>query len=93
MWLIDASVVGIAPSCAALGVARATYYPRKRPKPAPAPRRPSPRALSPEERARVLATLHDERYVDLAPATVYARLLDHLAGVVIDPKVVTSNDK
>jgi putative transposase len=39
--------------------------------------RPTPiRALSDEERATVLATLHEPRFVDLAPAEVYATLLD-----------------
>lgn len=71
-----AEAYGVAPTCAALGVARATYYRRQQPKPAPSARPASPRALSPEERAHVLATLHDERHVDLAPATVYAKLLD-----------------
>ena len=35
-----------------------------------------PRALSDDERARVLAVLHSERFADAAPATVYATLLD-----------------
>jgi putative transposase len=39
-------------------------------------RRASPRALSDEERRRVLDELHSERFVDLAPAEVYATLLD-----------------
>ena len=38
--------LGIAPTCAALGLPRATYYRRRRPPRAPPPRRPSPRALS-----------------------------------------------
>ena len=36
----------------------------------------SPRALSPQERAQVLATLNEERFCNLAPAEVYATLLD-----------------
>src|SRR5262249_11072340 len=68
--------LGIAPTCAALGVPRATYYRRRRPI-CGRPRRPaSPRALSPEERAAVLTVLHEPRFVDLAPAEVYATLLD-----------------
>jgi putative transposase len=35
-----------------------------------------PRALSAAERAQVLEVLHSERFVDAAPATVYATLLD-----------------
>jgi putative transposase len=41
-----------------------------------AKRRASPRALSPDERANVLAVLHEPRFCDLAPAEVYATLLD-----------------
>lgn len=36
----------------------------------------SPRALSDTERTTILATLHEPRFVDLAPAEVYATLLD-----------------
>src|SRR3989442_14780799 len=68
--------LGIAPTSAALGLPRATYYRRRRPQSAPAARRPSPRALSPGERGAVLAVLHEPRFVDLAPAEVYATLLD-----------------
>jgi putative transposase len=67
---------GIAPTCAALGVPRATYYRRRRPQNAPPRRRPSPRALSDAERTAVLAVLHEPRFVDLPPAEVYATLLD-----------------
>jgi len=39
--------------------------------------RPSPaRALRPEERAQVLTVLHEPRFLDLAPAEVFATLLD-----------------
>ncbi|MBI4544500.1 MAG: transposase family protein, partial [Gemmatimonadetes bacterium] len=68
--------LGIAPTCAALGLPRATSYRRRRPQSAPPPRRPSPRALSPGERGVVLALLHEPRFVDHAPAEVYATLLD-----------------
>ena len=39
-------------------------------------RRSSPRALSDEERASVLAVLHEPRFCDQSPAEVYATLLD-----------------
>ena len=68
--------LGIAPTCRALAVPRATYYRRRRPRSAAPRRRPSPRALSAAERAEVLAVLHEPRFVDLAPAEVYATLLD-----------------
>jgi putative transposase len=67
--------LGIAPTCGALGVPRATYYRRRRAQSIP-PRRLSPRALTDAERAAVLAVLHEPRFVDLAPAEVYATLLD-----------------
>jgi putative transposase len=74
-------VVGTKAACAAVGRARATHYRRHRttPRPPPQPRqpmRPQPRALGPAEQAAVLAELHSERFVDQAPATVYATLLD-----------------
>src|SRR5213596_3156463 len=68
--------LGIAPTCAALGLPRATYYRRRRPPRAAPPRRPSPRALSSGERDAVLALLHEPLFVDHAPAEVYASLLD-----------------
>src|SRR6266436_4415897 len=68
--------LGIAPTCAALGLPRATYYRRRRPARAAPPRRRSPRALGESERAAVLEQLHTPRFVDLAPGEVYATLLD-----------------
>jgi len=84
-----APVVGTTAACAAVGRARAPHYRlhRKsppRPRPAPKPPRPQPRALSEEERQGVLAVLHSERFVDVAPPEVYATLLDegiYLASV------------
>ena len=68
--------IGIKPACAALGIARSGFYRGQRPATAPAPRPSPPRTLSSEERQAVLATLHSDRFVDTAPATVYATLLD-----------------
>ena len=70
--------LGIAPTCAALGLPRATYYRCQRPSRVapPSPRPPSPRALGEAERTAVLAHLHAPRFVDLAPSEVYATLLD-----------------
>jgi putative transposase len=75
--------VGIVAACDCLGVARASYY-RRKPRPGPVPEpdpavvvRPTPaRALHPEERAQVLAVLHEERFQDRSPAAVQATLLD-----------------
>jgi putative transposase len=67
---------GVALTCAAVGLARATYYRRRRPRPAPRVRPTPPRALSPDQRTQVLNVLHAPEHVDLAPAQVYAKLLD-----------------
>jgi putative transposase len=67
---------GIRATCVAVGLARATYYRRRRPAVRTPSGRTSPRALRPEERQRVLDVLHEERFVDKAPAQVYATLLD-----------------
>ena len=45
-------------------------------KPAGPASKTSPRALSQEERARVLAVLNEERFCNLAPAEIWATLLD-----------------
>jgi len=78
--------VGIVAACDFLGVARASFY-RHRPflgplatsvpePPSPAERAVPARALSLEERAGVLAVLHEERFQDRSPAAVQATLLD-----------------
>jgi putative transposase len=64
--------LGVAPTCAALGLPRASYYRSQRSQ----PRRTPPRALTLAERQTALAVLHEPRFVDLAPAQVYTRLLD-----------------
>ena len=84
--MVDQTVAELVPilgkraACAALGRSRATYYRHHRQSPLPArqPRapRPQPRALSQAERDEVLAVLHQERFVDQAPASIYATLLD-----------------
>jgi putative transposase len=69
--------LGVAPTCAALGVSTASYYRRCQPQPAAVASRPSPpRTLPAAERTAVLDLLHEPRFVDLAPAQVYAGLLD-----------------
>jgi putative transposase len=80
-----APTVGVVDACEFLGVARASFY-RERPllgppaSPVPEPvlsERPAPsRSLSPDERAGVLAVLHDQRFQDRSPAAVQATLLD-----------------
>lgn len=73
-----ANEVGVKPACEALGVPRATWYRRRTPPPRRAPRaRPRPaRALSDEEKNGVAQVLHEPRFVDRAPAEVFAMLLD-----------------
>lgn len=73
-----APTVGVLSACDCLGVARASFY-RQRAGPVPAStavRPPPPRALRAEERAHVLAVLHDERFQDRSPAAIQATLLD-----------------
>src|SRR5438045_9498938 len=60
--------LGITPTCAALGVPRATYYRWRRSQSTPPRRRPCHRALSTGERAVVLSVLHEPRSLDSAPA-------------------------
>lgn len=73
-------LVGMVRACAALGVNRPTYYRRHRK--SPAPPRPArargrhPRALTPQQEGRVLDVLHSPEFADMAPAEIYAVLLD-----------------
>jgi putative transposase len=75
---------GIVALSTALGLPPATYYRVQKTlmlaavgDRLPVAPRPSPaRALRPEERARVLTVLHEPRFLDLAPAEVFATLLD-----------------
>ena len=68
--------VGVRAACGALDVARASYYRAQRPQIDPAPRKSPPRALSNEERVKVLDVLHSERFVDKSPAETWATLLE-----------------
>ena len=65
--------------CRSLGLSRASYYRAQQPHPplhtVRRPRR-SPLALSALERQGVLDVLHSPEYVDVAPRTAYAMLLD-----------------
>jgi putative transposase len=70
------SRLGVAPTCAAMGLARASYYRTIRPRYGPHSRRTPSRALSRQERQVALTVLHEPRFVDRAPAEVYATLLD-----------------
>ena len=81
-------LVGVRAGCAAVGEAQARWYRRHRQSPPPPkPERvpaPQPRALSEVERKELRRVLNSEEFVDEAPATVYAKLLDqgvYLASV------------
>jgi putative transposase len=74
----EAGLIGAA--CEALGLSRASFHRRtaaaRRP-PAPITPRASPaRALTAPERRAVLDLMREARFVDQAPAEIYARLLD-----------------
>ncbi|MGQ0571796.1 MAG: IS3 family transposase [Armatimonadota bacterium] len=74
------STSGTLSACRALGVVRSTLYRHRGRSRHPAIRaraeRSHPRALALGERQAVLAELRSERFVDQAPAAVYAALLD-----------------
>jgi putative transposase len=67
--------LGVGRLCAALVLPRATYYRRLQAQ-APQARLKPASTLSRAERQAVLDVLHEPRFADLAPAEVYARLLD-----------------
>lgn len=90
-------VVGVAPACEALGVPRAAYYRRHRKSPEPGRPEPmpasQPRALSELERKELHRVLDSEEFMDDAPASVYAKLLDqgtYLASVSTMYRVLRS---
>jgi putative transposase len=93
-----AAEVGTVAACRSLGLARASFYRQRRPRPPQAPPAPraSHRALRPEERQAVLEVLHDERFVDHAPAEVYASLLDggtYLCSVRTMYRILAQHDE
>jgi putative transposase len=93
-------LVGVRGGCAAVGEAQARWYRRHRQSPAPPkPQRmpaPQPRALSEVERKELHRVLDSEEFVDEAPATVYAKLLDqgvYLASVSTMYRVLRDHDE
>jgi putative transposase len=77
------SHLGVRAACEAVGAAQASYDRRHRqspapprPEPIPRRRRRQPRALNAAEAQGILDVLHSDRFVDLAPAQVWAILLD-----------------
>jgi len=93
-------LVGTRKACQVTGRPQASHYRRHRQSPAPArpprERRPQPRALSPDERARVRAVLNSPEYVDKAPASVYHELLDdgvYLASTSTMYRILREHDE
>jgi putative transposase len=84
-----APALGVAPACAAVGLPRATYYRHRagshQPSPVPPRARAKPKqALPPAQRQEVLDVLHEDRFLDLPPAEVWAQMLDegrHLCSI------------
>ena len=68
--------IGVQRACRALGLPRASYYRRRMPHPVLRARPKPRRALPLADETRTLEALHSSRFVDQAPAQVYARLLD-----------------
>jgi len=75
--------LGVRGACEAVGAAQAGYYRRHRqslapPRPEPIlhRQRHQPRGLSTAEQQGILEVLHSDRFADLAPAEVWAVLLD-----------------
>jgi putative transposase len=84
-----------------LGIPRSLWYQwRKAAAPdrvkEPAPRKPSPRALTPEEKTRVLSVLNSPEYQDLAVPQVYASLLDrgeYLCSISSQYRILRENSQ
>jgi putative transposase len=68
--------VGVMPACDALNFNRSRYYRHLQPETTPLPRPEPPLKLSPQERYAVHQQLVSDRFIDQAPASVFASLLD-----------------
>ena len=93
-------IVSTSDAIAALGESRATWYRRHRRSPSPMKLErvatPQRRALSEVERKQIRATLESEEFVDEAPASVYAKLLDqgvYLGSVSTMYRVLAEHDE
>jgi transposase InsO family protein len=83
---LDDPAVPVSTACLALSVSRATLYRETRPAKPPSyhERAPSPRRLSDDERAAVLAALHSDEFADQPPHEAYATMLsrgEYLASI------------
>jgi putative transposase len=91
-------LVGTAAACRGSGKSRATHYRRLAPPVLgpPVPRSSPANALSEEESAELLAVLRSPRFCDLAPAQVWAMLLDegrYLASISTMYRVLRACDE
>lgn len=68
--------VGTVQACEAMGLARASFYRRLKPKAEPVSRPAPPLALARRERQAVVDLLNSSRFQDDAPRQVFAVLLD-----------------
>ena len=88
---------GVDATCIALGVCRASYYRSRQPRTyGPRCQMRSPRSLLPQEQRGVLDVLHEDRFADLAPAQVYATLLDekrYLCSERTMYRILAANDE
>lgn len=93
--------VGRRRACETLGVSRPSWYRWRRPAseaPTKTPRlcKPQPRALCEIERQRIMHTLAEPRFCDLAPSAVYAALLDegkYLGSISTFYRVLRANEQ
>jgi len=92
--------LGVAATCNAFGLPRATFYRRSTASlefygPLK-PRRKPVQALGDAERQAVLDLLHQDRFIDLAPTEVYAQLLDegqHLCSIRTMYRILGANEE
>ena len=87
--------LGVSATCTAFNVGRATYYRHRNAVHGPKAKRPSASRRIPEvERQEILHVLNEPRFMDLAPAEVYATLLDenkHMCSVRTMHRVLAEN--
>jgi putative transposase len=93
-------ILGTTAALVATGVERASWYRRHRQ--SPPPRRPDrvatpqPRALTTVESKQIRALLESDEFVDEAPATVYAKLLDqgiYLGSISTMYRILRAHDE
>ena len=93
-------ILGTTAALVATGVERASWYRRHRQSPPPQrPDRvatPQPRALTTVESKQIRALLESDEFVDEAPATVYAKLLDqgiYLGSISTMYRILRAHDE